>query len=111
MSSINFFKLGIILIFIMLSNLACRETSKSTAQYKSNEILIKFKAETSDQAIESLIKEFDLIKVKDIKNLNISVFKIPSNVSIEEAVQQCQQSPIIEYAEPNYTYHVDAPKK
>jgi len=58
--------------------------------------------------MDSLTSELGLEKVKEIKQLNLTVFKITSKLSVEEAVKKCQQNPVVEYAEPNYTYHIDS---
>lgn len=89
---------------LLLANDGCEESETSSNGQSGGEILVKFKPEVSHQQADSLITQLGLEKVKDIEKLNISVFKLPANLSVEEAVQKLEQSSLEEYAEPNHTY-------
>jgi len=100
--------LSVILMLVML--LGCiREgpPEKEKAKYAPGEILIKFKPGTAEETVQSLTTEVGLEKVKDIPEIGVGVYRITSGISVEEAVQKCQQNPQVEYAEPNYEYRVE----
>ena len=83
-----------------------REESRES-KYKSGEILIKYKREASAERIDAHSAQLGLVAVKRFPEIGIEVCKIPAELSVEEAIRRCEQSPIVEYAEPNYIYHID----
>ena len=70
----------------------------------SSEILFKFKAGAEDSQVKALQSEIGLEQIKTIPALNLRVFKITSQKSLQEVIQACQEMSFVEYAEPNQQY-------
>lgn len=68
------------------------------------EVLIKFKPDAKTEQIKAMAQDAGMQQVKEIKALNVRVFKITSGKSLEEVIKHCKQEPFVEYAEPNQTY-------
>ncbi|MFQ5824223.1 MAG: S8 family peptidase [bacterium] len=64
------------------------------------EVLIKFRQQAHISQIDSLTMALGLTKVKSFKEINVDVFKISSEYSVNEVVSICTNLPFIEYAEP-----------
>jgi len=76
-------------------------------EYKPGEILVKFKREISPATINGHLSNWNLAVKKHLPQLNIRVCRIPEGMTVEQAVQSFQANPDVEYAEPNYVYHMD----
>ena len=61
--------------------------------------------------MDSLTANLGLEKIKEIPALNVKVYELGPNISIEEAVQRCMKNPHVEYAEPDYQVHALDEKK
>ena len=70
----------------------------------SAEVLVKFKPNTKEEQIKGMAEEIGMLEVKKIKELNLRVFKITSNKSVDEVIHHCQRESFVEYAEPNQSY-------
>ena len=70
----------------------------------SQEILVKFKAGAEDSQVKAMQSEIGLKQIKTIPELNLRVFKITSQKSLQEVIQACQKMSFVEYAEPNQQY-------
>ena len=70
----------------------------------SQEILVKFKAGVEDSQVKAMQSEIGLEQIKTIPELNLRVFKITSQKSLQEVIQACQKMSFVEYAEPNQQY-------
>lgn len=68
------------------------------------EVLIKFKPDANTEQIKAMSEDIGMQQVKEIKALNVRVFRISSDKSLDEVIQHCKQEPFVEYAEPNQTY-------
>ena len=65
------------------------------------EILVKFKAGTSEEQILSMSFANELYFVKAIPQLRIRVFRIPVQKKLDEVIAACKKLNFVEYAEPN----------
>ncbi|HDZ86853.1 MAG TPA: hypothetical protein ENH57_04085, partial [Actinobacteria bacterium] len=74
--------------------------------YKPGEVIVKYKKNTSsvsqarikkDAGVKKTIKKLDL----DSKN-NPVLLELKQNVDVEDAVDELEKEPLVEYAEPNY---------
>ncbi|MFQ5677407.1 MAG: hypothetical protein ACE5G1_16075 [bacterium] len=70
----------------------------------SREILAKLKAGAEDSQVKAMQSEIGLKQIKTIPELNLRVFKITSQKSLQEVIQACQRMSFVEYAEPNQQY-------
>lgn len=75
-----------------------------TTEGAAQEVLVKFKPDTGEDQIKAMASEIGMLQVKEIKALNIRVFKITSQKSLEEVIKHCERESFVEYAEPNQTY-------
>ncbi len=77
-------------------------------KYLPGEVLVKFKLGTDKTKIQSLHNMLGATKIKEIRQVKVQHIKLPSNISVEEAVTHYSQDPDVEYAEPNYIVKLDA---
>ncbi len=80
------------------------KTSEGKEESVPQEILVKFKAGVEESRVKALASEVGLEQIKTIPELNLRVFKITSQKSLEEVIAACQKQPFVEYAEPNQKY-------
>ena len=80
------------------------KTSQNKAESALQEILVKFKPGVDETQVKALEAEIGLEQVKTIPVLNLRVFKITSQKSLQEAIAACQKMSFVEYAEPNQQY-------
>lgn len=85
----------------MLTRLMQTRPTKDEISKEGPEILVRFKPDVETALIEAMENEIGLKRVKEIKALNIKVYKIISNKSLKEVIAQCEKMPIVVYAEPN----------
>lgn len=83
--------------------------TERVSQTSGKEILIKFNPQVREEQIQTMASEIGMQQIKEIKALNLRVFKITSGKSVEEIIEHCQKQPFVEYAEPNQKY--EAQKK
>src|SRR3972149_7726833 len=97
----------IMILIMMLFSVLLFSCKQNQSDNKSNEILIKFKTNTSTTVIDSLIKEIGLEKIKEIPRLDVTLYKIHSKSSVDEIIEKYRTNPYIEFIEPNYSYKTD----
>lgn len=66
------------------------------------ELLVKFQAQTSPQAIEAFGSEYGLRSKDLIAPINVHVMIILNDVEAATLATRVQGSPVVVYAEPNY---------
>ena len=93
------------LIILVIFSFLCKE--KEHAKYVSGEVLIKFKANTSFATIDSLCKEIGLEKVKEMPQIKVTLYKIRSDMTVQEVIKKYKENPHIEYIEPNYKVKIN----
>ena len=87
---------------------AAREKAPTTEMpdYKPGEVIVKYKKNTSSASqariknnagVKKTIKKLDL----DSRN-NPELLELKQNVDVEDAVDELEKEPLVEYAEPNY---------
>ncbi len=72
----------------------------------SKEIVIKFTPNASEASIDSLCREAGLEKIKEIRRNRAIVFRITSDMTVEEVIEKYRHRPDIEYIERNYTIKI-----
>jgi hypothetical protein len=75
-----------------------------TSEGEVGEVIIKFKPGTEEEQIKAMASRIGMFQVKEIKALNLLVFTIPSDKSMEEVIKHCEKETFVEYDEPNQTY-------
>lgn len=76
--------------------------------YVPGELLVKFKGESELANLNSLNAEIGAKVTKEFRELGWQIVKLPDNVSTEQALAQYAKSRAIEFAQPNYIYHIEA---
>ncbi len=82
-------------------------TAGSEAQ---KEVLIKFSPQVNSQQIDSLSSAWGLSRVKSIKEINVEVFEVASENTINQVVQLASASPYVVYVEPAATVRTMSPE-
>lgn len=85
------------------------EKSGSTvSQFKSDELLVKFKSVSADSAIDAFAK-LGAIVLHHFSTIDVYHISLLNHLTVTEAVELLKENPAVEYAEPNYIYNIDAP--
>ena len=97
------------LFFVMITGPSsiANDRSPELSEYVPGELLIKFKSEAKTANIASLKAGFGLENIKIFKKIAVHHLKISNNVTVEKAVERLVQSPLVEYAVPNYIRYLD----
>jgi len=78
-------------------------------EYVASEVLVKFKDRVSSRRRHRLMGERGHVKIRDIgEGGRTSRIRLESSESVEEAVDFYRRDPDVEYAEPNYVFHLKA---
>ena len=88
--------------------------SKNDPKYVEGEIIIKYKDDISLKSINGKTKtdknkireSKSLKKIKSIENMNIELVEINDGSSVEKKIKELEEDNGVEYAEPNYVYHL-----
>lgn len=94
--------LFIIVTILLPVILACGTTPKP--EHVEQEIVVKFKSEAKPAQISALETQVGLKEVNEISTLNIKVYEVTSEKTVDEAINACEKEPFVEYAEPNLKY-------
>ena len=94
----------ILLLTLIISFFSCRTAETENVP---KEVLIKFKPDTNQSTINSMTKEIGLKEVKKIPQLGVTLYKIQSEMTVQEVIQKLKDNPNIEYIEPNTKYKLD----
>jgi subtilisin family serine protease len=87
---------------------AVAKTIDKSGDFVQGELLVKFK-DKSAPAGRSFLHARNAARVtKEFPELGLQIVKLPDNVSTEQSLIEYANSAEIEYAQPNYIYHVDA---
>jgi thermitase len=95
--------LGLLLILIGIPS-ACKS---DPAGHRPDEVLVKFKPDSSAEAVAAVRGEMGLEKIKEIPKLGVTLYRIKSRLTATELVERYKDNPHIEYIEPNYVYGLD----
>ncbi len=75
---------------------------KEKKNYVPGEILIKFRKETDEQAIETIQRKLHLTTIKIVSRPNLYLMKILDGSTVGEIMERVQDFQEIAYSEPNY---------
>lgn len=102
----------LLLLFLGLSVFAgiqfAEAQSKDRLLYVPGEILVKFKADLTNDAKILLKNEYRLELLKRFNRIDVEHLRILSDLSVEEITNKLKASGIVEYAEPNYYRYLNA---
>ncbi|HQQ51886.1 MAG TPA: hypothetical protein PLZ29_11890, partial [Spirochaetota bacterium] len=75
-------------------------------QYVSGEVIVKFKNTTNYQIKSQSIAAIGHTMLKNLVSTSMVHVKLKENESVEHAIQAYKNNPNVEYAQPNYIYHI-----
>lgn len=84
-------------------------TPVKSTDYLPNEFLVKFKATATPDDIRFINSHHGVSQLSVISGIKVHRLRLPQNLSVEEAVKLYGQSPLVEYAEPNYRMKIPTP--
>lgn len=100
------------------SQISKAQTNRSTSfgpqytpapRYALDRVIVKFKGgQFRLQALSEVKSQYGLQSIKEFRNLNIYVFKLPKDKTPHEAIAELRKRPDVEYAEPDYIYTIKA---
>ncbi len=79
-----------------------------SAEFVPGEVLVKFKKGTTHAKITALHSNLGAQEMRRIEPIGVMRIKLPSDISVKQAVAQYKMDPNVEYAEPNYIRHFEA---
>ncbi len=85
-----------------------KSTGKILKRFKQQEILVKFKDNAGESVKEYAASSFSGKVLDRLSSHGLSRVSVRENSSVEEAIQEYSSHPDVEYAQPNYIYHVNA---
>ena len=74
-------------------------------EFKAGEIIVKFKEGTPQANVQSVLLAEDLSVLDELDKLGIMLLSVPKGQELEK-IGKLKRSPLVEYAEPNYTVQV-----
>jgi hypothetical protein len=75
-------------------------------QYVPGEVIVKFKNTTNLQIKSQSIAAIGHTMLKNLGSTSIVHIKLKENESVEHAIHAYKNNPNVEYAQPNYIYHI-----
>lgn len=75
-------------------------------QYVHGEVIVKFKNTTNYQIKSQSIAAIGHTMLKNLVSTSMVHVKLKENESVEHAIQAYKNNPNVEYAQPNYIYHI-----
>ncbi|MCK5642311.1 MAG: S8 family serine peptidase, partial [Gammaproteobacteria bacterium] len=79
-----------------------------SAEFVPGEVLVKFKKGTTHAKITALHSNLGAQEIRRIERIGVRRIKLPSDISVKEAVAHYKMDPNVKYAEPNYIIHFTA---
>jgi len=76
--------------------------------YVPHEVLVRFQSWAGENEKESVREALGATKIKVIKSIQVEYWKLPEEITAEEALEFLRETPSVEYAEPNYLYKPQA---
>jgi len=83
--------------------------NSNSAEYKENELFVKFKPEASEDAVRDAHLEIGATILKEYVEIKgLQLVEIPDDMPLNEALTKYKQNKNVIYAEPNYVYKKDS---
>jgi len=83
-----------------------KEGVRKQQRFVQGEVLVKFKAGTTKEAIDGIQRAHGLSLITRIEGIGVYRFKIPPTSTVENMVDALNDDPRVEYAEPNYRVRI-----
>ena len=100
----------VILVVFALSCLVFVGTAKaqkpSPDTFVKGELLVKFSSKTSAISAQASNRAIGATMLESLGNIGWQRVKLPKNISIDDAVKAYDGQPGVEYAQPNFYYHL-----
>ncbi len=77
-------------------------------RFVPGQILVKLKDGVSHRALEALNRQNNARVEERLPSIRVSVVDLPRDLSVEEAVRRYENSPDVEYAEPDFLFFAEA---
>lgn len=71
-------------------------------EFAPDEVLVKFRADTTQAIIDDLLKKHGVNTRKIIRGISVHVLNMPRGILVQEMVRRLNSEVAVEYAEPNY---------
>jgi subtilisin family serine protease len=97
--------LYLIALFVLFLIISAAYRPTSGTAYVQDEILVKFKTTISASSVQSLLSAINGRTIDLIPEIGVRHIKLPKSLSVQDAIKQLSESPLVEYAEPNYFCH------
>ena len=68
--------------------------------------MVKFKTSVSEDSASVFAQGLGLQKVRDLRGINVRVYRVPAGKTAQEVIKQLQADPKVQYAEPNLEYRI-----
>ncbi len=102
------FLLFLALLISTSSVVTAKEKMTADKAYKAHEVLVRFYPEVSESEKEAVRTMLGAVKIKTVKSIRVEYWRLPGNVSTEEALELLRNNPNVESAEPNYIHRTNA---
>jgi hypothetical protein len=83
-----------------------KEGKRKQPRFVRGEVLVKFKAGTTKEAIDAIRRAYGLSLITRIEGIGVYRFKISPTFTVEDMVDALNDNPRVQYAEPNYTVRI-----
>lgn len=104
---INIFKTALSIFLVLVISTTAIAAPYAAQQYVPGDVLVKFKSTTSSQVKANTVSALgNSVHANLYKGL--SHLKLSAGQSVESAVAAYNANPNVEYAQPNYIYHIAA---
>ena len=77
-------------------------TVSPPASYREGEILVKFKPRTTSAQISAVQSQLGVKTIRVFRNIDVRHVKLPSGMTVAQALQGFRNNPNVAYAEPNH---------
>ena len=75
--------------------------------YQAGEVLVKFKPGTAKKAVQDFAEAYGLALINPLSLPDVYLFRTLPDADLEQLIRKMKQSPVVEYAEPNFTYKAE----
>lgn len=97
------FNLKTVLVVLIMLLICAFFVLAASKNERPREVLIKFNSQVHNSQIDSLTAALGLTKINSFSEINVDVFQISSQYSVNDVIQICSTLPYVEYAEPTAT--------
>jgi len=76
--------------------------SNPTPPYSSDELVVSFKPDVSDERARQLINNMGYEVLREFKEIGSYLIRLKTGITVDEAIRLLKSMPEVQYAEPNY---------